>query len=56
MMSILEKIEQEKVQEKDNDGDVNMTGSTMASKQYLSSLSKRSKAVDIAELKLSYED
>lgn len=56
LMSILEKIEHDRAAapEKDNDGDATM--STHDSKSYLTSLSKRSRAVDIAELKLKYED
>ena len=40
----------------DKDGDTEMIDSKQASKSYLKSLSKRSKIVDIAELKAKYED
>ena len=54
LVSILEKIESNK----EEDGDALMTDGTVTktSSAYLTSLSKQSKAIDIAELKLKYED
>ena len=53
-MSILQKISVDQ-QSIDKDGDITMHNS-QATPSYLKSLSKNSKVVDIAELKLKYED
>lgn len=64
MLNILEKIQAEKVEDqgtvKDKDGDAQMSSDNLEnifsnSKGYIKSLSKHSKMVDLAELKLKYE-